>query len=142
MLANVTDKVEKEIVFHPVVVVAYLGAVDGVVKIEELAQLLADTADVVLHFLDSKEFALGSLERGVANHACGTAHNGQGLMPGHLQVLEKHDAHQVSNMERVGGGVDADIGSGYFFVELFFCAGHDVVNHATPFEFLYEVCLH
>ena len=39
-------------------------------------------------------------------------------------------------------GVDAHVCRGHFFIELFFCARHDVVNHATPLEFLYKICLH
>ena len=142
MLAHVADEVEEEVVLHPVVVVAYLGAVDGVVEVEEALKLVLDALHVVLYLLDSEELALLRLEGGVANHAGGAAHDGQGLVARHLQVLEKHDADEVTYVERVGGGVDADVGGGDFFAELFLGAGHDVVNHAAPFEFFYEVGVH
>ena len=142
MLAHITDKIEEEIVLHPVVIVAYLGTVDGVVEVEELGQLLADAVDVVLHLVDGEELALGSLEGGVAYHAGGTTHDGQGLVACHLKVLEEHDTDQMAYVERIGSGVDTDVGRGDFFVELFFGPGHDVVYHTAPLEFLYKVCLH
>ncbi len=96
----------------------------------------------MLNLFDSEEFALGSFERGVANHARGTTHKGDGLMACHLEVLEEHNADQVANVEGVGCWVDTDVCRGHLFIELFFCAGHDVVDHASPLEFLYKVCLH
>jgi hypothetical protein len=53
----------------------------------------------MLDLFDSEEFALGSFERGVANHARGTTHKGDGLMACHLEVLEEHNADQVANVE-------------------------------------------
>ncbi len=137
MLAHIADEVEEEVVFHPVVVVANLGAVDGIVEVEEALELMADALHVVLDFLHGEEFALGGLEGGVTYHAGGAAHDGQGLVARHLEVFEKHDGDKVADMQRVGGGVDTHVGRSHFFVELFFGAGHDVVNHAAPFEFFY-----
>jgi hypothetical protein len=142
MLAHVADEVEEEVVFHPVVVVDYFGTVGGVVEVEELGELLADALHVVVDLFGSEEFAFLGLERGVADHAGGTAHQCERFVSSDLEVFEEHDADKMANVERVGGGVDADIGGGDFFGKLFFGAGHDVVNHATPLEFLDKVCIH
>ena len=56
-----------------------------------------------------------------------------------LQVLQHHDAHEVADMERVGSRVDTHVCRCHFFVELFFCAGHHIVDHPAPFEFFYEI---
>ena len=76
MLTDVADEIEEEVVFHPVVVVAYFGPVDGVVKVEEAFELMLDALYVVLDFLDGKEFAFLGLEGGVSDHARGTADDG------------------------------------------------------------------
>ena len=57
----------------------------------------------------------------------------------HLEMFENHHSHQMSDMQRVGRGVDAQIGRRHLFFELFLCAGHDRVDHAAPFQFLDEV---
>ena len=142
MLTHVADEVEEEVILHPVVVVEDFGTVDGVVEIEEALQLMPDALDVMLYFFDREEFALLGLERGVANHAGSTADNGERLVACHLEMLEEHDGDEVSDMQRVGGGVDAHIGRSHFFVELFFGAGHNVVNHAAPVKLLNEVGVH
>ncbi len=142
MLTDIADEIEEEVVFHPVIVVAYLGSVDGVVKIEEAFELMLDTLHVVLNFLDGEEFAFLGLEGGVADHARGAADDSEGLVTRHLEVFEEHDGDEVTDMQGVGRGVDADVGRCHFFIELLFGAGHDVVDHAAPFEFLNEVCVH
>jgi hypothetical protein len=96
----------------------------------------------VLDFLDGEEFAFLSLEGGVADHACGTAHDGQGLVTCHLEVFQQHDGDEVSDMEGVGGGIDTHVSRGHFFIELLFGARHDIVDHAAPFEFLDEIGVH
>ena len=55
-------------------------------------------------------------------------------------MLEDHYAHQVADMQRVGRGVDAQVGRRHLFFELFLRAGHDRVDHAAPFEFFDEIC--
>ncbi len=131
------DEVEEEVVLHPVVVVEDFGSVDGVVEVEEALQLMADALHVVLNLLGGEQFALGGLEGGVANHAGGAAHDGQGLVARHLEVLQEHDGDEVTDMQRVGRGVDTHVGRGDLFVKLFLGAGHHVVDHATPFQFFY-----
>ena len=46
-------------------------------------------------------------------------------MAGTLQVLEHHDAHEVAYVETVSRGVDTQVGSSHFLVELIFSARHD-----------------
>ena len=61
---------------------------------------------------------------------------------GHLvgvMMLKHHHAHQVANMEAVGGGVDAQVCCGHLFLELLVGARHHLVDHAAPSEFFYEI---
>ncbi len=96
----------------------------------------------MLNLLDGEEFAFLGFEGGIANHAGGATHDGQRLVACQLEVLEKHDGDEVTDVEGVGCGVDTDIGGGDLFIELFFGAGHDVVDHAAPFEFFNEIGVH
>ena len=99
MLAHVADKVEEKVVLHPVIVVHYLSPVDRVVEIEEARELLTNAVDIVLHLFNRQELTLCSFEGGVANHSGSTAHQSQGLMSSHLEMLEQHDADQMPDME-------------------------------------------
>ena len=56
-----------------------------------------------------------------------------------LQVAQHHDATEVSNVKRIGCWVNAYIGRYKFLSKKFFRARHHLVNHATPFEFVYEI---
>ena len=142
VLADVADEVEEAVALHPVIVVDQDGVVGRItVKVQELGQLLADALLVVAQGVLIDEHALLRLHRRVANHACGSANQGDGPVSGTLQVLEHHDAHQVANVQRVGCGVDAHIARGHLLVELFFGSGHDVVDHAAPFQFFYKIYL-
>ena len=57
-------------------------------------------------------------------------------------MFQQHDGDEVTNVKGVGRGVDAHVGRSHFFIELLFGARHDVMDHAAPFEFLNEVCVH
>ena len=139
-LADVADEVQEGEVLHPVVVVDHACGVGGVrVEVEQLGQLPLDGLLVVAQRLLVEQVALLRLARGVANHARGAAHEGQRTVAAQLEVLENHHAHQVADVQRVGRGVDAQVGRRHLFFELFLCAGHDGVNHAAPFEFFDEV---
>ena len=42
-------------------------------------------------------------------------------------------------MQTVRRRVDAHIGGRYFFIQLFFRAGHDILQHASPAQFFYKI---
>ncbi len=140
MLADVADEVEKRELFHPVVVVDEFGRVGfGRVEVEEFGELPLDGLLIVAERLFVEKFALLAFHRRVANHSGGSSYECDGLMAGALKMLEHHDSHEVSDMQTVGCRVDAEVGHGHLLLQLFFCAGHHLVDHATPFEFFYEV---
>ena len=85
-----------------------------------------------------EQLALGRLERGVADHAGGSAHEGKGLVARPLKVHEHHDLHEVAHAERIRGGVKADVGLLRAGIQKFFSARHAVVQHAPPAEFFYK----
>ena len=133
VLADVAGEVEEGEVLHPVVVVDQFGRIGGVgAKVEEAGELRLDAADVMAQGVLSEQVALGALARGVANHACGAADEGQRLMPSALEVAEHHDRAKVTDVKRVGGGVDADVGRHLLLVQEFFGAGHHLVEHTAP----------
>ena len=99
VLANVADEVQERELLHPVVVVDQHGVVGSIaVEVEEVGQLATDALLVVAQGFLVDEFALLRLHLGVANHARGTAHKGDGTVTSALEVLEHHDAHQVTNV--------------------------------------------
>ena len=140
VLADVPDKVEELEVLHPVVVVHQFCAVGCIaVEIKEMRELLFDASDIVAQGLLVEQVALGALARRVANHACGTANKGEGLVAATLKMAEHHHAAKVSDVERVGGGVDSEVCRHLLLLEQFVSAGHHLVYHSTPCEFLYEI---
>jgi hypothetical protein len=56
-----------------------------------------------------------------------------------LEVAKHHYTAEVSDVERIGGGVDAEVSSHLFLLEQFVSARHHLVYHPTPCEFLYEI---
>ena len=87
MLTHIAYEIEEKVILHPVVVVEDFSAVHGVVEIEETLELLFDAGNVMFDFISGQQFAFGSLEGGVADHACGAAHNSEGFVSCHLQML-------------------------------------------------------
>ena len=132
MLAHIANKIKEKVVLHPVIVVAYLCSIDGIVKIKESAKLLAYALHIVLYFLHREELALLGLERGIANHTRGATDNCQGLMTGHLEVFEKHNRHKMTDMQRVSSGIYTHVCCGHFLGELLLGARHDIMYHSAP----------
>ena len=56
-----------------------------------------------------------------------------------LEVAQHHHSAEVADMQAVCRRVNAYVCRGHFFGQLFFRAGHHLVNHASPFEFFYEI---
>ena len=140
VLADVADKLQKTELAHPLVVIDENSAVGLIrVKLEEFAQLFFYTSLIVLQRLFIQQITFLRLSGGVADHASGTAQQRDGAMAAALEMREHHDTHQVPNMERIGSRINAQIGTAHAFVQHFFCTRHDVMQHATPFEFFYKI---
>ena len=140
VLSYFSGEVEERIAFHPVIVVHEFGGIGCVaVEVEEAAQLFLDASHVVAQRFFVEQVALGALARGVANHACGTSHQGEGLVAGALEVAEHHHTAQVAYVQAVGRGVYAEISGSHALVEHFLGSGHHLVEHAAPPEFVYKV---
>ena len=140
VLADLAGEVEEGEVLHPVVVVHEFGRVGRVgVEVEEVRKLLLDTFHVVAEHIFGEEVALGTLARGVANHARGAAHEGEGLVARALEVAEHHHGAEVSDMEGIGGGVDAHVSGNHLLAQQLFSAGHHLVEHTAPCQFFNKV---
>lgn len=60
-------------------------------------------------------------------------------MTASLEVYEGHDLHQVADVQGIGGRVKTDISGSYFLLQLSLSAGHHIVNHSPPGEFVDKV---
>lgn len=79
------------------------------------------------------------LPEGVADHTRRSADQKDRLMAATLEMLQDHHADQMPDMQRVGRRIDPDIGGRHLLGQLFLGARHDVVNHASPPEFLNKI---
>ena len=98
-LADVAGEIEEGEVLHPVVVIDQFCGVGRItVEVEEARELLAYAGDVVTQRGFVEQVALLALARGVADHAGGSAQQGDGLVAATLQVAQHHHAAQVADM--------------------------------------------
>ena len=140
MLSNIADEVNERIVLHPVVIVHKFRLVRSVaVKIQETAQLRLDAGHVVPKGFLVKQISLRRLHGRVSNHSRGTTHQRNRPMPALLEVLKYHHAYQVTYMQRVCRWVYSHISSLRSFHKFLFRPGHNILDHASPFEFFYKV---
>ena len=138
--AHVAGEIEEGIILHPIVVVDQFRRVGCIgMEVEETLQLALDALLVVAEGGFVEQVTLCRLAAGVANHTRCAADEGDRLMPTALQMAQHHDAAQVPDMEAVRRRVYAHIRGGYFFHQLFFRAGHDVLEHAAPTQFFYKI---
>ncbi len=108
MLADIAEELQRAHAGEPFVVVGHQG---GIVAFEakEGLHLTADLVHPAGHHLRGVELALAGLEAGVAYHAGGAAHQGDGAVPGHLEALEQQQRHQVAQVQAIGGGVETAV---------------------------------
>ena len=133
-------EVEEGEVLHPVVVVHEFRSVRRVgVKVQEVCELFFDTCHVVAECFLVEEVSLGAFSGGVSDHTRGAADEGEGFVTGLLEVAEHHHAAEVSDVQGVGGRVNADVGSCHPFGKHFVCSGHHLMQHAAPFQFFYKI---
>ena len=140
MLAYVADKVEEGPVLHPVVVVDKLGPVGSIaVEIKEMTELLPDAGHIVAQGFEREEIPLLRFARRVSDHSGRAAHKCDRFVPAFLEMLQYHYTDKMPDVKRVRSRVDSDICGRRAFHQFFFSSGHNVLNHAPPFEFLYKI---
>jgi len=109
MLPGVPEKLHQAERPEPVGVVAHAGGV-AAVEDEKMRQLIADARQVGVDLLHGEERALGPLAAGVSHHPGPPAQQGDGSPAGSLQPGQAHHRHQIPDVKRVGGRVEADVG--------------------------------
>ena len=139
-LTDVACEIEEGEVLHPVVVIHEQCCVGCVaIEIDQLRELSLDRLLIVAQGSLVKQVTLLRLAAGVANHTRSTTYQCDGAVTATLEVLQDHNAHQVTDMQRVSRGVDTQICSGHLLGQLLLSSGHNVVDHTTPFEFFYKI---
>ena len=134
MLTYGAGEVEEREVLHPIVVVYQFCVVGSIrLEVEEFAQLLFDTLLVVAQGLFVEQVALLRFARGVANHTGSTPDQGQRFVAAALEMSQHHHAAQVAYVERIGRGVETQVGGNHFLFKEFFCTRHHGVYHSAPF---------
>ena len=139
-LTDVACEIEEGEVLHPVVVIHEQSCVRSVaIEVDQLRELSLDSLLIVAQGCLIEQVALLRLTAGVANHTRSTTYQSNGAVAATLKVLQDHNAHQVTDMQRVSRGVDTQVSSGHLLLQLLFGTGHNVVDHTTPFEFFYKI---
>ena len=92
---------------QPVGVVDHHGL--ALTELDEPLHLLLEAGAVVLDGLLGHHGAHVGTAGGVADHGGAAADQGDGAVAGHLQTLHQAQSHEVTHMQRVSGGVKADI---------------------------------
>ena len=140
MLSDLAGEIKEGDILSPVVVVDKLRTVWGVaLEIEEFGKLLLDALLIMTESLLIEEVALSRLPRRVADHTGGAAYESERLVSATLEMAEHHHAAEVSDMKRIGCGVDSKVSSGHLFLQLLVCARHHGVDHAAPGQFFNEI---
>ena len=88
-------------------VVHHRGATGA--EVEESLELSLNRADVVAEGLDVEQIALVGAPARVTHHAGRSADQHQRSMAVVLEAAQGQDAHEVADVEAVGGGIDAVI---------------------------------
>ena len=79
-----------------------------------------------------QKVTLLTFPRGVANHTGRPTNKRQGFMAAMLKETEHHHTAQVTNVQRVGRRINADVSRDSFFLNQFFCSRHELMQHPTP----------
>jgi hypothetical protein len=109
VLARVAEEVHQVQAAEPVGVVPEprrVGALEG----QEALQLLHERLRVPVDLLQRHDRPLGALAARIAHHARTAPHQGDRGMTQPLQPRHGHDRHQAADMQRVGRGIEADVG--------------------------------
>ena len=141
-LAYLASEVQEGVVLHPVVVVHQFCLVGSIaLEVKEACQLVLDAGYVMEQSLLVEQVALLALAAGIANHACSTAHESQRLVATTLEVAQHHHTAKVTDVQGVGSGVNTQICCLLSRCQHFFCAGHHLMEHSSPFQFFNKIHL-
>ena len=77
---------------------------------------------------------LGALAARIADHAGSAAHQGDGGMAVPLQPGQPHRGDQAAHVQRIGGGIEADVGGDRALAQPLGEAGGGVLNEAAGVE--------
>ena len=140
VLTDVADEIEEGISLHPVIVVDKLSLVGSIgIEVENLGELGTDTLDIVKEGLLIEKLALLGLHRRVTDHAGGSADQGDRLVTALLEMPQYHYADKMADVQGVSRRVDSDISGLRTFHKFLLSPGHDVLDHASPSQFLNEI---
>jgi len=109
MFSDVAKEIEEAERGDPVGIVNEAGGIGGRIEVEKTGELGLDAGDVVRELFSREQVAFGRATRGIADHAGGAAGEGDDMVPGALESRERELAHEVADVQRVAGGIEAAI---------------------------------
>lgn len=128
MLTHIPEEMDEGDVFEPVVVVHQPCRVGmGWVKIDVFLQLRPDAFNVPAQAVFIQEVSFFTFHTRVTNHSGCPTYQGNGPVPGLLQMNQEENGHEAANMEAVSRGIKSDISGYLFFLQDFLGTGHDVL---------------
>ncbi len=138
MLAGVAQELHQPDVAQPVGVVEESGRV-GSFERQEPRELSADALGVAVDLRELHDRPFGALSARIADHAGAAAHQGDGGMPVPLQPGQPHHRDQVADVQRIGRGIEADVGGDGTLAQSLGEAGGGVLDEATGVEQLEKI---
>src|SRR5690606_34602288 len=139
MFTDVTDEIQKTKIPEPVIVVHEFRRICSGREIEEALHLRFHTFDIMKQHIFGKQIALCTFSGWITNHSGSAADQGNRAVATLLKMNQRHDLNQVTNVKGVGGRVESDIAGCRSFCQLFLGTGHDIMQHAAPFQLFDEV---
>lgn len=107
--SDVAQEIEEAERGGPIGIIHEAGGVTGGVEIQEARELAADGDDVVGELRGREEITFGGFTGGIADHAGGTAGEGDGVVAGELEAAQEELRHEVADVERIARGIEAAI---------------------------------
>ena len=118
---------------HIVQVQQPIGIVDHLcltfTELDEALHLLFEAGAVVINGLLGHHASHIGSAGGVTDHSCATADQSDRLIACHLQTLHQAQSHEVADMQRICGGIKANVESGLA-----------VVDHLTDLILIGHLC--
>ena len=129
MYAYITQEFDIVQVSQPVAVVYDDGTAFAFVEVDETGQLVFDAGYIVVDGFYCHHFTHIRFTGGVADHGCAAAYQTDGSVAASLHVCHCHNCQEMTNVQGICCGVDADIecyaaffkkGFDFFFVSQLF----------------------
>jgi len=109
VLADVTEKLQHRDRRSPVGVVDQGGLERAGLEVQQFDELALDAFDVAAQGLGVEQIAFVAATPRVADHAGGATSQRKRPMAGQLEATEEQLADEMSDVQRVGRGVEADV---------------------------------